>query len=258
MQNQAQAVEEIQIKPQTTKENEKISVFSKEYWIKAAKLFKSTKILTFAALICALRIAIKSLSIQIAPGVFLSFDCYVNAIGAIVCGPLVGLIIGAVSDTVGAILFPKGAYFFPFIFVEMSSTFLFALFLWNRKVTPSRAMLAKFTVNVFCNLILNTIFIKWNYAIIGADKAYPFINGVRIVKNLITFPLEAVLICVLLNALMPALSSLRFIEKGNRIEKIQTKHIVQAVVLAILSVLLILFYVFFLKEFMAEHNFKLF
>ena len=42
-------------------------------------------------------------------------------------GPLVGLLVGAVSDTIGAVLFPTGAYFFPFIFVEMFSSFIFGL-----------------------------------------------------------------------------------------------------------------------------------
>lgn len=92
---------------------EKLSVFSKEYWRLAAENFFKSKMLVFAALICALRIAVKSLRVTIVPQtLYLTFDPYVNALGSLVYGPLVGLAVGAVSDTIGALLFPSGAYFF--------------------------------------------------------------------------------------------------------------------------------------------------
>lgn len=85
--------------------------FSHAYFKEAAKVFKDARKLAFAAVICALRVAVKSLSLQIAPGVYLSFDCYVNALGSLVYGPLMALCVGAVSDTIGGVMFPKGAYF---------------------------------------------------------------------------------------------------------------------------------------------------
>ena len=42
-----------------------------------------------------------------------------------------------VSDTLGALLFPTGAYFFPFIFVEMLGSFLFAVSLYRTKITSA-------------------------------------------------------------------------------------------------------------------------
>ena len=65
--------------------------FSHAYFKEAAKVFKDARKLAFAAVICALRVAVKSLSLQIAPGVYLSFDCYVNALGSLVYGPLMAL-----------------------------------------------------------------------------------------------------------------------------------------------------------------------
>ena len=203
--------------------------FSHAYFKEAAKVFKDARKLAFAAVICALRVAVKSLSLQIAPGVYLSFDCYVNALGSLVYGPLMALCVGAVSD------------FFPFILVEMSSGFLFALFLWKKRLTAPRLLAAKFTVNFVCNILLNSLIQKWYYALFDADKVYYVINGVRIVKNLVLFSLEATLICILVNALLPGLKSLNYVDKGQRGIEFNKKEILLTAALAVVSVAIVLF-----------------
>ncbi|MBS5022306.1 MAG: folate family ECF transporter S component [Firmicutes bacterium] len=228
------------------------------YWKSAAKVFSSAKMLSCAAVVCALRIAVKALHIQIAPGVYFSFDCYVNSVGALIYGPLMGLLVGAVSDTVGAVLFPSGAYFFPFIVVEMLSAFIFGLFFWKRKIDAWRAILAKFTVSFVCNIVVNSLIMKWYYALFFTDKVYPIINGVRIAKNLILFPLEGVVISVLLGALLPAFKAFGLVNREQQAFSVRKKDILAAVLLAVAAVGLVLFYIFFLKDFIAEHNFKLY
>lgn len=238
---------------------EKLSVFSKAYWQEAARNFSRVKMLVFAALICALRIAVKSARVPIIPGtLYLTLDAYVNAIGSLVYGPLVGLAVGAISDTIGAFLFPSGPYFFPFIVVEMSSSFIFALFFWKRRIGAPRTILAKFTVSFICNIVLNSLLIKWSYSYFATGQTYSLINGVRIVKNLILIPLEGTLIVVILNAFLPALRQMRFVEEGQEGLKMRKRDIVLVVILTVVSVALVLFYFFFLKDFISEHNIKLF
>ena len=94
-------------------------IFSAAYFKEAAQSFKSVKMLAFASLIVAMRVAVKFVTVPLAAGLELSLDCYVNSLGAIVYGPLMGLLVGAVSDTLGCIIHPTGPYFFPFIFTEM-------------------------------------------------------------------------------------------------------------------------------------------
>lgn len=237
-----------------------LPICSKEYWRLAAKNFSDVRMLVFASLIIALRVAVKMLKIPLAAGLSLSFDCYVNSVGSMIYGPLVGLAVGAVSDTLGCLLFPSGAYFFPFIFVEMSSSFIFALFLWKRDLSVWRVLASKFTVNLICNIILTSIFYKWMlYAIAGAGdpEAYALINLTRIGKNLVLFPLEAVLITLILGALTPAFRSLRLLPPTQEKLKIEKKHVLLIALLTVISVGLVLFYVFFLKDFLSAHNFKL-
>ncbi|MBQ6815722.1 MAG: folate family ECF transporter S component [Clostridia bacterium] len=242
------------------KQKNNFSLLKKDYWSAAAANFKDTKMLVMAAVIIALRVVVKGLKVPVFEGISITWDCYVNSIGSMVYGPLVGLAVGAISDTIGCILFPTGPYFFPYIFVEMASAFIFGLFFWKKQITVPNAILSKFTVNLVCNLILGSVFYKWYlfffYSLEKAE-AYALINLTRIGKNLILFPLEAILIAVLLRAISPALASLGLINK-NTIQKITLKHILLTLLLTIISVGLVLFYIFFLKDFISAHNIKLF
>lgn len=236
------------------------NIFSARYWKMAAANFRQTKMILIAAIFIALRVAIKSLSIPIAAGLHLSLDCYINSIGSMIYGPLVGLFVGAISDTIGCILFPTGPYFFPFIFVEMISAFIFGLFFWKRELSIGKIVLSKFTINFVCNIILNSILMKffyyWFYGVEKAE-AYNLINGVRIVKNLVLFPLEAALMSIVIGAFLPALKALDLTSATQQKLRIQKKHIVSLIALTVLSVALVLLYVFWLKDFVSSHNIKL-
>lgn len=233
-------------------------IFSGKYWKEAAKEVTNVRSLVFAALIVALRVAVKAARLPAVAGVNFTLDCYVNAMGSIVYGPLVGLMVGAISDTLGCIFFPSGAYFFPFIFVEMWSSFIFGLFLWRRQITAPKALTAKFLINMVGNVLMNSIFIKWSYYLIGDDKFYTYnlINGVRIVKNLVMFPLEAILIVILISALLPAMKQLKVVPQEQEAIKLRKRDIALTVGLLLLSVALIVLYILWLKPFMDAHNFK--
>lgn len=233
------------------------SILKKEYWRCAAKNFGSTDMLAIAGIIIALRIAVKAFSIPIVPGLYITFDCYINAIGSFIYGPLMSLAVGAVSDTIGAVLFPKGTYFLPFILTEMLSGFIFSLFLWKRDITAPKVVLSKFTVNLVCNIILTSIFMKWYYAFFGIDSVYPFINIVRIVKNLVLFPFEGVLISLVLWLIIPGLKRTSVADKNIISKRPEKHHLWLTAVLLVLSIALLLSYIFFISPWLETHNIKL-
>lgn len=245
-------------------QNEKQNnILSASYWREAARQLKDVKMITIAALIVALRIAVKFLKIQLAPGLNLSLDGYVNSLGSVIYGPVVGLVVGAISDTIGCLVTGRmGEYFPPFTLVEMSSSLIFALFFWKRKINIRRTMSAKFTVNLVSNIILTSVFNKWMYFLYyGLEKAqaYNIINGARIVKNLVLFPLEATLIVTIFTFAIPVLTRLKLVDKNlSYIEKPSTKQLVLELVgFTALSIALIVFYVLFLKDFVSGLNIKI-
>ncbi len=241
---------------------EKFGIFGKEYWALAARQLRDVRMITVAALIVALRIAVKMFRIPLTAGLSITFDAYVNSLGSVIYGPLVALMVGLVSDLLGIVAVGRvGEYFPPFTLVEMASSFIFALLFWRKKITFSRALTAKFSVNFICNIIMTSVFEKWRIAVMsGAEAAekYNIINGVRIAKNLILFPLEATLIIAVLSAALPALARFKLIDKNyGAVDKpSRLKLISQIAFFTVLSVLLILLYVFFLKDFISELNIK--
>lgn len=236
------------------------SVRNRNYWLAAAAELQNTKSLVFASMIVVLRVVVKAFKIPLAAGLSITFDCYINSLGSLIYGPVVGLCVGAVSDTLGCIIFPSAdLYFPPFILVEMLSSFIFGLFFWKRQITVQKVLAAKFTVNLVCNIILTSIFMKWMYVVREDEKAltYNVINMVRIVKNLVLFPVESVLIVLIIGAFIPALKSLKLISASQGDLVFEKKHIILVVITAILSVSLVLFYIFFLKDYISANNIKL-
>ena len=216
--------------------------FSKEYWKQAASELKNTKTLIFAALMIALRIALKSVSIYIAADLRISIEFLVNALGAMTFGPVVAIAGAAVSDTLGALLFPSGPYFFLFIFTEIAGSLVFALFFYRTKISVTKVILSRFCTNFFVNIVLQTP-IMYLYYQMMLGKTYKIFNIPRMIKNLVMFPIESLLLVLFLRALIPPLKSL-----GYKISDITNLHftrknIITLVILTIIGVAAVVIYV---------------
>ena len=203
---------------QELKINSNPKIFERKYWSEAAKQFADPKMITIAALIVSFRVVVKLFKLNIASGLGFSLDGYVNSLGSMVYGPLVALLVGAISDILGLLITGQiGQFFLPFTVVEMTSSFIFALFFWRRRITVSKVLAAKFSVNLICNILMTSIFMKWlKYIQLGraAADAYAIINGLRIAKNLIMFPLESMIITTVLSFALPVLTQLKLVDRG--------------------------------------------
>ena len=208
--------------------------FCAEYWRQAFSELKNTRTLVFAALILALRIAMKPLKIPIAADVNITFGFIVNALGAMVYGPVVALISGAVSDTLGYLVAPGGVYYFPFIILEMAGSLIFALFLYSTDITPVRLILAKFCVNLFVNILLNEPIMVRYYQLFFTSAYQPFV-WVRIVKNIVMLPIESVILMIVFRTLIPALSRVGFTVAGKTDLDYSKKHIILLAALLVIG-----------------------
>ncbi len=216
---------------------------SRAYWREAAAQLFNVRILCVTAILIALRVAIKAAQIPVGPELNITFGFFVNALGASVFGPVVAVIAAAITDTLGCIIAPTGTYFFPFIFVEIGGSLIFALWLWRAKLSATRVILSRFFVSAVCNLVLNPLIMIWYYAWLGNGKNYAFMTLPRTVKNLALFPFEAFLLVVFLGAMMPILAKLHLIPKMQTKPILNKKHIaLLAVLLVIAIVIVIMFY----------------
>ena len=178
--------------------------FSKAYWHDAFLELKDTKMLVIAALMIALRVSMKWTVIPLAPNLNINVGApLVNAMGAMIFGPVMAALAACVSDLLGFLLFPQGGtYFLPYMFVEVAGSVLFAMFFYRAKVTVTRVILARFSMDLFVNIILNSLVSMWYYAVI-MGKSYAFMILPAVIKNLCLFPIESFILTLFLGVVIP-------------------------------------------------------
>lgn len=177
--------------------------FSKAYWHDAAAELKDVHMLAIAALLIALRVALKGVFIPLAPNLNINVAApLINALGAMIFGPVVAIPAAFISDTLGCILFPQGAYFFPCALVEVAGSVLFALFFYRAKITVTRVILARFSMDLLVNICLNSGVMFWYYKVI-MGKSYAAMVLPAAIKNLCMFPIEAFMLALFFSVLIP-------------------------------------------------------
>ncbi|MBR0081442.1 MAG: folate family ECF transporter S component [Clostridia bacterium] len=221
--------------------------FHRDYWRLAAREVKSLRVLILAALLTALRIAIKSVKIPLAADLYITFGFMVNAAGSMIYGPIVAILASAVSDTVGALLFPTGTYFLPFLLEEIAGGVIFALFYYRARLTTQRVLLGRLAVTVVCNLILNPLFMMWYYALY-MGKAYTFMTWPRLAKNIALFPVQTVILVLLFRLLLPITNRLKVTYAPADELKIRKKDVVSLIVLTVGAAAIVILYFFFVYK----------
>ena len=198
--------------------------FCREYWNLAFAELRNTKMIVFSALILALRVALKPLSIPIAADLKEGIGFIANAFGSMIYGPVIALLNGALSDTLGFILFPDGIYFPAFMITEMAGSFVFALFLYRAEISVTRLLLCRFTICLLVNVVLSYPINVWYYSVaLGKDYDMAMI---RVVKNIAMFPVETVILAVVFRALIPPFQRLGYVYAGTKSLDFTRKHIV--------------------------------
>ena len=211
--------------------------FSKDYWRDAAAELKDVRMLAVAALMIAIRLVMKTyLAIPLAPGLKINTAFFANALGAMIFGPVMAALCAMVTDVLGYLMRPEGVYFVPFILTEVAGSVIFALFLYRAKATPVRAMLSRFCICFFVNIVLQTPIMLWYYQLYMGGKVYALtVPGV--IKNLFAFPIESVLLTLFLSVILPLTDKLGLTPGNAEAKSVLRIARKQAAVLALLFVL---------------------
>lgn len=218
--------------------------FSRAYWHQAMSDFKSLRMLVFAALMVAIRIALKPVGIPLAADLRISASFFVNAYGAMVFGPVVAIFSAMISDTLGYLVYPNGIYFFPFILTEIAGSLIFALFLYRAELSATRIILCRFCVNFFVNIVMNAPIMALYYRMM-MGRSYPLFDIMRIVKNLALFPLESILLIVFLRLVIPPTKKLGYVFSGTEKLRFTKKTVAVLGVLLLCSIIMIFSYVLY-------------
>ena len=183
--------------------------FTPAYWRDAAAELKDTKMLVFAALMIAIRVALKLVAIPLAPNLKINTAFLANALGAMVFGPIVAAVSAVVSDFLG-VLITGDVYFLPMVLLEISGSVLFALFLYRARVTPTRVILSRFSICLLVNVFLQTPLMILYYQMMMGGSSY-VLTVPKIIKNLFMFPIESVVLTIFLAFMQPILYRMKLI-----------------------------------------------
>ena len=203
--------------------------FSPAYWRDAAAELKDTKMLVFAALMIAIRVALKLVAIPLAPNLKINTAFLANALGAMVFGPVVATVSAIVSDFLG-VLITGEPYFLPMVLPEIGSSLIFALFLYRARVTPTRVILSRFTICLVINILLQTPLSMLYYRVMMGGSSY-VLTVPKIIKNLYMFPIESVVLTIFLSFMQPILYRMKLIYNSEPSLKFNKKQIALLVIL---------------------------
>ena len=211
--------------------------FCKAYWRDAAAEMKSTKTLVIAAMMIALRVATKGLSIPIAPNLRLfNVASFINALSAMIIGPVMAIPAAFLSDFLGVLIWEGlGTYFLPYALQEIATSLIWALLLYRAKPTPWRVMIGRFAICIFVNVLLGTgINILYQQVYYGTSSVALTIP--RIVKNTFMFPIEAVIMTFFLGLMVPITNRMGLTYSGATTKEAMSFTKKQAALLVVLFV----------------------
>lgn len=167
---------------------------------------KIKKILISSFLLAVCIILSRFLSIR-TPIISIGFSFVPLILVAVLLGYKYCGLIGALSDLIGALLFPIGAYFPGFTLSGLLTGLIYGILLYKKgKFEVDKKFILKLVLSVILvtglvNGVLNTIWI-----IIITDNAAKIIVPIRILKQLIMAPISIFTMIFLLKSLKPIIN----------------------------------------------------
>lgn len=176
---------------------EPLSVFSAAYWRAARAEFRNVRVLALSGLVCAMAIVLESMPIYLlGPSLKIYFSYLAVSLGCMCYGPLVGMAVGGVIDSVGFLLAGYGEPYFPgYLITAILSGLIYGVMLYRRKPTVPRLLVTRLIINYGSNVLLGSV---WKAMLYG--KGYLYYVSTGLVKNTVLLPLEVFLTWMVLRA----------------------------------------------------------
>ena len=179
--------------------------FSPSYWRDAFSELKDLRKLTFAALMIAACLILNKFKIPLGENLSLSITFLARALCAAVCGPLVAIVFGAAEDTLGFFLSTSSGPYFPgYMITTITGCIIYALFFYRARITLWRIIIAKLITNIQ-NVLLGSLWSAMLYS-----KGYIYYMSTSAVKNLLYYPVQVLLLVLLLQEVLPVMHRLHW------------------------------------------------
>ena len=167
----------------------------------SARELRTTRCLALTALFIALNVALDltGLTLRLSGELRIGFGFLCNAAIGMLFGPVVGIAGGFCTDILGYFAgnFTMGGYFPGYTLTAMTGGLIWGLWLYrpegiagdSRAKRILRIVGAKASINLFCNIFLNTLWLT-----ITGGKALSLLLPLRVVKNVALLPGECLIL----------------------------------------------------------------
>ena len=161
------------------------------------KKIKDVRTLTTCALLLALATILGFFKIPITQIIEIRFGALPVAVAGAFFGPVIGGIVGGLSDVLAYIVKPTGPFFPGFTISSAIGGVIFGFILYskNRKPTILRIFMAQVAYTIVVGLLINTFNLYFLYGDISAGiGGYFAYMGTRLLKELIMLPVNTILL----------------------------------------------------------------
>lgn len=117
------------------------------------------------------------------------------ALTGVLFGPIYAMLLSTIADLLTFFLSGSGIFFPGFTLSAAVGGLIYGAVLWRKELNWKRIFIAVLLVTLIVNLGMNSLWVKMMYG-----KAWSAFMGMRLVKNLISLPLNTILIYYFFNS----------------------------------------------------------
>lgn len=155
---------------------------------------KNVRVIAGTALFCALYMALSSFTIYLTPTLRITFSYLAVAASCSFYGLVPNLLAAVITDFLGWVLVPSGPYFPGYILNALVQAAVYAWFFYGKDKVSVKSVLAARAIVVVVNyLVLNPLWLSILYG-----QSFQVLAAARILKNVILFPVDCVLLYLVL------------------------------------------------------------
>ena len=136
----------------------------------------------------AISVVLGSLTIVIGDYIKIGFSSVAQQFVYYLFGPVAGGFFAGAMDILKYFIKPTGAFFPGWTISAMTAGVLYGCFFYKKPLSIPRVLIAEFTVSVVCNMLLGTLWLTIMY-----EKAFMALLPVRVIKNLVMWPVNSML-----------------------------------------------------------------
>lgn len=171
-----------------------LKTFSDSY-----KELKKLKTLVITSLLIAIGIVLGQFSIQLTENVKIGISFIATQMTANLFGPVVGGIMGGVTDILKFIIKPTGTFLIGYTVSAILGPMIYGVMLYKKPISFGRILLSKTVVAILINLLLGSF---WSYHYFGV--AFWASIPAKLIQQVIQVPLQSILYYLVMKALKEA------------------------------------------------------